>query len=86
MIWQVKPNLLGALTKKVKCRKEIVGVVPPNGITSQKTSKPRFTKENSSFHTGHSLLQNNPHPHLPHKKTIYRLPKRKSQPPSHNSC
>jgi len=41
--------LLGAFTEKVKPRKEIVEAVPQNCITSQKTSKTKFTKENNLF-------------------------------------
>jgi len=41
--------LLGAFTEKVKHKKEIVEAVPQNCITSQKTSKPRFRKENRAF-------------------------------------
>jgi len=75
---------LGTFTKKVKRRKEIVGAVLQNCIISQKTSKPTFTNENTSFHSGHSLLENNNPPFSSTlKKRIYRFPKRK--PPSSNS-
>jgi len=69
-LWQdpEKQNekVLGSFTKKVKIQIEKVGAIPQNCITSHKNFRSRFTKENTSFHTGYSLFTTTkdfPYPH-----------------------
>lgn len=78
--------LLGTFTKKVKHRKEIVGTVSQNCITSSGNFQTKVYKW--KYFLSHRVFPVTKTTtvlfHLPHKERIYRLPKRK--PPSCNRC